>query len=373
MLHPFDDHPLHQTPEPFLHTLTESPNAYDRFFYNGHQLDDAGTPEVFFAAAFGVYPNRQVMDGAFSVVRGDRQVNVRGSRRCPLDRTRTTAGPVTVEIIEPMRRHRLIVDGDQGLTADLEWTSISPAIEEPRFIRHAGNRLVMDYTRLTQFGRWTGWIELDGDRITIDTATGVRDRSWGVRAVGHRIDGPNSRGQFFWLWGPTVFDDACTHFARNDDASGQPWHSSGVATARIGPGDPAIDDSRVSRGTGVDVAFTWEPGTRWVSTITSTLERWNAEPVVVTYEPVLRFHMSGIGYGHPVWRHGAWIGDDAQTRDEIDLKAVDPEDPTMIHIQALSRATWGDRTGWGVVEQLVVGPHESSGLTGTATGHGNGG
>ncbi|MFZ9018438.1 MAG: hypothetical protein ACO23O_15770, partial [Ilumatobacteraceae bacterium] len=85
MLHPFDDYPLHQTPQPFLHTGTDSPNAYDRFFFNGFSVDG----EVFFAVAFGVYPNRRVMDGAFSVIHRGVQHNVRASRTCPDDRVRT--------------------------------------------------------------------------------------------------------------------------------------------------------------------------------------------------------------------------------------------------------------------------------------------
>ena len=36
--------------------------------------------------------------------------------------------------------------------------------------------------------------------------------------------------------------------------------------------------------------------------------------------------------------------------------------------QALCRATLGERTGWGLLEQLVIGPYEPGGLTGLADG-----
>ena len=41
----------------------------------------------------------------------------------------------------------------------------------------------------------------------------------------------------------------------------------------------------------------------------------------------------------------------------------------MIHVQALCRARWGTRTGWGVVEQLAIGPHAPSGLRGLVDGY----
>jgi hypothetical protein len=54
MLHALDDYPYHQTPQPFSHPASDSPNVYDRFFFNGYSADGS----VFFAVAFGVYPNR---------------------------------------------------------------------------------------------------------------------------------------------------------------------------------------------------------------------------------------------------------------------------------------------------------------------------
>ena len=367
MLHPFDDHPLHQTAEPFSHPASPSADVYDRFFFNGY--DRSG--EVFFAFALGVYPNRGVMDAAFSVVRDGVQHNVRGSRACPDDRTVTTVGPLRVEIVEPMRRHRVTVADDHGVRADLTMTAISPAIEEPRFTYRAGTRVVFDYTRLTQFGRWEGWIDVDGDRIELDAlgpVVGTRDRSWGIRPVGDRPGGPPSLPQFFWLWAPTVFDDACTHMAVNHESDGRAWHQSGAVVPRIGDDDPVLDPGRVQRGTDVDVDPDWRPGTRWLDRISVRVGMWGGEPLEVAYEPFLHFQMSGIGYMHPEWGLGRWIGPDVSTRDSIVLADVEPGDPLMLHIQALARARWGDREGIGVVEQLVVGPHAPSGITGILDG-----
>ncbi|MGC6477856.1 MAG: hypothetical protein ACON36_06165 [Ilumatobacteraceae bacterium] len=50
------------------------------------------------------------------------------------------------------------------------------------------------------------------------------------------------------------------------------------------------------------------------------------------------------------------------------IAEVSPLDPTMVHVQQLCRVTAGDRLGWGVLEQLVLGPHAPSGLTGVLDG-----
>jgi len=73
MLNRLDDYPIHQTPVPVAQAGTSDPNFYDRYFFNGYSRSG----DLFFAAALGVYPNRGVMDAAFSVVSDGRQHVVR--------------------------------------------------------------------------------------------------------------------------------------------------------------------------------------------------------------------------------------------------------------------------------------------------------
>lgn len=369
VLHRLDDYPIHQTSQGLAHLATDSPNAYDRFFFNGWHPDG----DVFFAAALGVYPNRSVMDAAFSVVVDGNQHNVRASRRAPQDRTLTSVPPITVTVIEPMLRHRIEVTADHGVSADLEFRAITPAVEEPRFVRAVDHRVVMDYTRLTQFGRWQGWIDVDGRRIEVDTShCGVRDRSWGIRSVGDQPVGPQTAPQFFWIWCPTVFDDRCTHLALNHDGQGRPWHQSGAMVPLLQhdgqSAEAAVDQQRIVRADRADVVVAWQAGTRWAAGVTTRAEMWDREPLEVVYEPLVRFQMSGIGYLAGEWRHGIWRGDHDSTRDDMVLADLDPLVPEHLHIQALCRARWGDRVGTGVVEQLVIGPHAPSGFEGILDG-----
>ncbi len=364
MLTHFDEHLIHQTPEPLAHVATGDRNFYDRYFFNG--FSRAG--DLMFGAALGLYPNRQVMDAAFSVVCDGRQHTVRASRLAPAERADTTVGPIAVAVEEPLHTLRVrISDNDFGLTGDLRFRARTPAIEEPRFTHRIDGRLFLDYTRYTQFGSWDGWLEVDGKRIVLDDATilGTRDRSWGIRPVGEREAGaPGTPPQFFWLWAPLQFDDVCAHFAVNEAADGRPWHASGsvapvYADAAAPSAVPAIE-----RMASVAHAVRWQPGTRRAASAELTLTPHAGEARVISLEPLLTFQMLGLGYLHPEWGHGVWKGEAAVSGESWILADLDPMAPFHVHVQQLCRAQMGERTGIGLLEQLVIGPHAPSGFTG---------
>ena len=373
MLDPMDDYPIHQTAAPVTQPATGDRNHYDRYFFNGYDHDGS----VFFAAAMGLYPNRSVIDAAFSVVTDGVQRNVHASGRLPLDRSDTTCGPVRVEVIEPLRVLRLVVDESaHEIGCDLTWRARTVAVEEDRFTRHSGPRLVMDYTRLTQFGTWEGTITTGDRRLTIEPGThlGTRDRSWGIRSVGEPEGGAPGTAlpQFFWLWAPLNFEDGATHFDVNETASGERWHRTGFDIPRLRDGDPVLDvgglevSARPMRE--VDWSIDWEPGTRRSRRASLTFTPWNADPMVIELEPLLTFQMLGIGYFHPEWSHGVWKGESASAADEWRLADLDPQAPQHTHVQQLVRATRNGRPGVGVLEQLAIGDHRPSGLTGLFDG-----
>jgi len=212
MLTKWDDYPVHQTPDPIAFAGTDR-NFYDRYFFNGYSRDGS----IFFAAALGVYPHLNIMDGAFCVVHEGIQHNVRVSRHMRMERMDTQVGPFAVAVLEPLRRLRLkLDDNDAGITAEVEFEGRAPAVKEPRFTRRIGPRSFMDYTRLTQSGSYRGWIEIAGRRIELSPVTvlGTRDRSWGVRPIGladPQETVPPTPFQFCWLWAPLILttDSPC--------------------------------------------------------------------------------------------------------------------------------------------------------------------
>ncbi len=364
MLDLLDDYPIHQTPEPLSHPATGDRNFYDRFFFNGYAPDG----EFFFGAALGLYPNRDVMDAALSAVSEGRQHTLRASRRAPRDRRDTRAGPIAVEIVEPMRVLRLhVAPNDFGLEAELTFRARTPAVEEPRLRHRAGGRRVMDWTRITQFGSWEGWLRVDGRTLEIDPRRirGCRDRSWGVRPVGEREAAapPAEDPQFFWLWAPIDFEDQCTLFAVNEDADGHPWHAHGSAVAVL-PDEraPVIDAAAVRPMASVAHRVQWEPGTRRARSAQLTLTPFDAEAWVIELAPLLTFQMLGLGYLHPDWGHGMWKGPAAVDGEVWKLADLAPTDIRHMHVQQLCTARMGERRGLGVLEQLAIGPHAPSGF-----------
>ena len=366
MLHPLDDHPVHQTPEPLLHPASGDRNAYDRFFFNGYTRDGS----LYFAAALGLYPNRGIRDAAFSVVRGGRQHALHASREAPPGGA-LRVGPIEVAIEEPMRALRLrVAPNEWGLAADLRFAARSPAVEEPRFVRREQARLVMDATRFTQFGAWEGALEVAGERLAVapQAVLGTRDRSWGIRPVGERPPGPIAGApQFFWLWAPIQFENGCTHFDVNEDAGGR-WHQFGAAVPLLAPGDDPADARGIAVARAVEHRIAWEPGTRRMAHAEIELVAPDGARRAIALEPLLHFQMLGSGYLHPEWGHGMWKGPEAVAGVSWRLADCAPLDPRHLHVQTLCRARDGAREGVGILEQLVIGPHAPSGFAGLLDG-----
>ena len=367
MITSFDDYPIHQTWQPIAHPESGDPGHYDRYFFNGYTKDAS----LFFAVAMGLYPNRHVMDAAFSVIIKGEQINLRASARAHDDRMKcTTVGPISVEIVEPLRRHTVRLDSpEHGIVGELHFAASSLPYEEPPFLTIAGNRKTMHYTRLTQLGTWSGFIEVDGVRheVSPTTCVGSRDRSWGIRNVGERVQlgAPlQTAPQFYWLWAPVCFEDFGTVFDVNEYADGERWHHSG---ARL------IGADTIQHAHSVSYEFGWEPGTRRADSFSLTYEFANSR-AEMTFTPRVHFQMSGLGYLHPEWGHGFWKGELAVSSDRFTLPVEDPLAPHYLHVQTLSDVvcTTSDGNvhhGIGVLETLVIGAHAPSGFTGIVDGY----
>jgi hypothetical protein len=370
MLSRFDDYPIHQTSEPVAHASTGDRNFYDRYFFSGYDRDGA----LFFAVALGLYPNRRVMDASVSVIHDGVQHSLHASRLAPTERGETTVGPITVDVLEPMRRLRVRVGpNESGIAGELAFHARTQPVEEPRFRRLSEGRVLMDSTRFTQFGSWEGALEVAGQRMPLSRARilGCRDRSWGVRSVGERESGaPGPPPQYFWLWAPLQFDDCCTHFDVNEDAAGSRWHAFGSllpALSPEAPPDAALPGAPTEMET-VGYQIDWLPGTRRARSARLLLTPAGGSVQEIALEPILTFQMLGIGYLHPEWGHGLWKGESAVAVERWRLDACPPLDPRHLHVQQLCRARMGSRTGIGILEQLVIGPHGPSGFRGLLDG-----
>ena len=75
------------------------------------------------------------------------------------------------------------------------------------------------------------------------------------------------------------------------------------------------------------------------------------------------YRMKGIGYQHPEWGHGKWKGELAFAGESWSLDEVDPLALENIHIQQVVEARCGDEVGYGVLEQLHIGPYQPYGFS----------
>jgi len=360
MLTKADDFPIHQTPEPIAYSGTDR-NFYDRYFFNGYNPDGSG----FFAAAFGVYPHLNIADAHFSTIRDGVEYCVHASKVLNMERWDLQVGPIRIEVIEPLKTLKVTLAATDGIAAEILFEGRAFPIEEPRFIKRNGPRTFMDYTRLTQNGRYTGWIEIDGERQPLAAgAVGTRDRSWGVRPVGAPDAQPQVGGGtpgFFWQWSPLNFADKSVFFHFTSDSSGVPWNTRAVVCPD-GSGPGAMTETDAAR-----MAVDFEGDTRHAKAARLTIPMPNAPDIEIAFTPIAKFQMRGIGYIHPKWGHGRYQGDLVVEREDIVLADAAPNSIENLHIQAISKVelTQAGRPaqqGLGVFEQLILGPYAPYGL-----------
>jgi hypothetical protein len=361
---PFDDYPIHQTPLPVAHMATPDPNHYDRYWFNGYDVDG----EWYLGIAMGIYPNRGVIDAAFSLLRDGQQRSVFASGPLPLDRSQTTIGPISIQVVEPLRATRVRVDADHlGITADLLWEPRTIALEEPRQTLVRSNHTFLDSTRFTQWGTWDGNVNVDGVPLEVrrERNRGTKDRSWGTRPVGDQVStAPASVAPgiaFFWT--PVHWEDRCTHAMLFEDPKGVRMMASAASVEVLKDGDPVYGvDGAVKHAYEPMYDITWRKGTRRMESATFTFTYPDKTVETFSYEPILDFQMKGIGYTHPEWQHGKWHGGYKEGSDGWKTEDLDLLDLTNFHCQQVCRVRNGEQTGIGVLEQLVLGVHEPTGL-----------
>ncbi|MSQ66845.1 MAG: hypothetical protein EXR83_01445 [Gammaproteobacteria bacterium] len=372
MITAFDDYLIHQTPQALAHVGTTDSNAYDRYFLEGFVADGS----LIFGGAFGRYPNRDLTDAAFSVSFEGTQYSLFASGRAPLERTDSSAGPIAVEIIHPMRSLRLRVEDPQrGFNADLRFDAITGAIDEGRQTLTDGLRTSVDLTRYSQLGTWSGHIEVKGHRIelTNQRVLGVRDHSWGVRPLG---GGGSTRWapQIHWYWGPIFFENECLHWHLNDSAEGNVIDRFAALVPRV---ENAGSSPLYLRDTGgeylVPTSFTprYRHGTRRLEHLEVVLHDQRGPRMKLAFipDPHLLFSLMGLGYTNKAWEHGAWRGEGMVDENAWPSHEQSPLFPRNWHMHHVCKVIRDDGVhGTALLEQCFFGPHQPSGLTGVTAG-----
>lgn len=178
-----DEYPRHQVGGTFDTVVSDSVHWNDGFYFT---LGDQSTGTTLFAA-IRLYPNTDVMDAFACATTGNMQHNARWSRRLRPNNDDISVGPLSLEIIEPLRTLRLRCDDNEfGITFDTTWTGLHEPHLEDRIVRYSGGRKVYDRTNYDQCCEVTGTLTVAGTTVDVNERTwiGVRDHSWGMGRTG---------------------------------------------------------------------------------------------------------------------------------------------------------------------------------------------
>ncbi|GAB89803.1 hypothetical protein, partial [Gordonia rhizosphera] len=287
----------------------------------------------------------------------------------PLTRDRDmVAGPLRLEIVEPMQVLRVTLDEQDGMSADLTFTAVTQHIEDSRMRRESGNTLIAERVRTVQFGEWSGSFTVDGVTTSCDRTDwwGFRDRSWGSRTTGTAAEGKDSahKSAIYFAWTLLRFDDECLLVAVNETPEGLSEARTVAVLPFLGPDDPAYgEEDRILRSDTFGFDIDYAPGTRRARHVSLTVGPRGPVSRSIEIEPVAEFLMQGLGYYHPTWKHGTDHGGLAVGSDAWKLADAVPTKIENVHAQQICRATRSDGSvGLGLFEHVAIGPHHPSGL-----------
>src|SRR2546421_731167 len=181
MLTRWDELMCHQLPSTMDKVHTENPEWTERIYVSIYNVRDQDTILGF---GVGQYRNKNVQDGFTTVWHDGKQYNFRASRMLRPKIDELKIGPLSVEVLEGLRRFRLrLGENPSSLRLDVEWTARMNPHEEEHDFRESGGKIVQDISRFDQAGRAQGIVQVDGKTIRLDRESwwGHRDRSWGTR------------------------------------------------------------------------------------------------------------------------------------------------------------------------------------------------
>jgi hypothetical protein len=354
MLTPQDDLIGHQLPTTFDHVANSDPAWMERLWYTGHPISG----DLIFDIGLGYHPNRNVMDAFAGVTVGTTQYNFRASRRLRPNPLEMAVGPLRIEVIEGLRKHRLTLDTNES-TVRFELIfngTMNPHEEEPHFRRRNG-RVTEHMARCQQLGTYEGWLEVAGRRYEVSAARwyGQRDHSWGIRAE-MRTDESHPPmtfyPPFFYAWTTVQFPQRGLHVFFKERAPGEFIYNSGEEVALLG--SRAVTGKRMSY-VGHEVRWADDPLGQTVSAATFEvrLDDGTHRSLSIRTLPARYFLKGGLYGGLDGWFHG-----DDKGKLHIEHDVWDLEDPVIRkRVRTLAdhviEVRDGEEIGYGIMEYGV--------------------
>ncbi|WP_156842897.1 hypothetical protein [Novosphingobium aquimarinum] len=273
MLSPYDEFPIHQTSHTFA-SIPSTDFSWDDGCYFGFF---SPAEKVFLAVGYRVNPNSDII-GGFAILNVDGKQHTTRFSRCWRRDMTTRVGPFAVEVMEPLRKLRVSLDENEtGLSFDLVWTGVSPAVLEEHHLAENRMRRTTDQSRYCQAGEPSGFIRFGEQHWQVDPAgwSCARDHSWGLYAerrplspdprwLPPKIVQAHQRALRFWIIlraGPFS-----GFFHLHEDADGVQRDFSDVFGTALGGSLFAGWDSKFEIATARHEAV-YQPGTRLLSKV----------------------------------------------------------------------------------------------------------
>lgn len=375
-LGPLDEYPIHQLARPVAWAGSSDRNFYDRCYLNAHDR----TGDLFLITGLGFYPNLGTKDAFVLLARdvdGRREqtavhlsdaADPRGA-----DRMEQRVGGYRVEVVEPLRRLRIVMEETEGVALDLAWEGSFDVVQELPHVMRQGSGTTLDAQRFAQVGTWEGVISVDGTDIAVtpDRWVGTRDRSWGIRPVGEAAPpgkpaDPAFEGMW-WLYVPMRFEEFCVVLILQETPDGYRTVNDCTRTWA---------DGRVEQLGWPQVDIRYAPGTRVPTgaTIVCTTPERRELVLEVTSRRAVPLHVGGGYGGDSDWTHGMWKGpgfaerltydlDDPSVAGRVMFGVIDHVGHAVASGPGLgTRSGTASVEGHGLLEHGLLGRHDPSGF-----------
>jgi hypothetical protein len=336
-----DESFTHQLPTTFDQVHDPDPTWSDRCYF--FAASDDGT--LLLASGYGNNPNTGTGLGYVKVSLADgRHWDLLAGR--PIGeghRGDLSAGPMRWTCVEPLKKWRLDVEpNDSGIAWELYYEPTAPMWELlPMKVRDKDGRMLADMYHMKEPGRWTGWVQIDGERISVDGFHGGRDRTFGVR-VSDKID--------FWLWLDAGFENRAIEawIIESSDGTvnyvdGGITHNDGTLSKRFVKIEHDVEfDGEHKRPARAVLVFTDEDGKNYRVPADAPHQDVNAYYGL----PMAHCQYQDLGNGG-YFIHFQWNSSDSDQLSETEGKSM--------ALDQLMRFELDGDTGWGIFELLMGG------------------
>ncbi|GAC1378391.1 MAG: hypothetical protein NVSMB4_08060 [Acidimicrobiales bacterium] len=331
---PWDEYFVHQLPAPMGHVHSPDKSWSDRCYFSAHAPDGS----ALLTCGYGNFPNGGYAHGYAKVALADgRHWDLDVARKCVDDRGNLSAGALTFTCAEPLKRWTIeLGPNDSGIEWELHYEATAPLWDLLPLSIRRGDDVIADMHHIKQPGRYTGWLQIDGERISVDGFNGGRDRTIGVR-VSEKID--------FWVWFEANFEDRAIEAWVFETADGTVQYVDGGFTFNDGRQskrfvsfrhDIGFDGDR-KRPTEADIVFVDEDGAEFRVRAKATDLAVN-----VYHGPPHRSRRARDGTGS--YR---WSSEDPDVLNEMEAGAVALDQLMEFELDGM--------TGHGIFELLAMG------------------